>query len=160
GRKAVLLYIFKQPGANVIDIVDKVKEVLPRLTANIPPSIDIGIMLDRPTAVRASIEDFDFTADLTIVLLVLRVLLFPRSFWATFIPGVTVPLALLGSFAAMYLMEFTLDNLSLMALAIAVGFVVDDAIVVVENIHRHLEDGEAPFEAAINGAREIGFTVL
>jgi hydrophobe/amphiphile efflux-1 (HAE1) family protein len=160
GAKAVLLYIFKQPGANVIEIVDKVKELLPRLTANIPPAIDVGIMLDRTTTIRASIEDVEFTLILTIVLVVLVILLFLRSFWATFIPGVTVPLALLGSFAAMYLMNFSLDNLSLMALTISVGFVVDDAIVVVENIHRHIEDGEAPFEAALNGSREIGFTVL
>jgi hydrophobe/amphiphile efflux-1 (HAE1) family protein len=160
GSKGVLLYIFKQPGANVIDIVDKVKELLPHLTANIPPAIDVGIMLDRTTTIRASIEDVEFTLILTIVLVVLVILLFLRSFWATFIPGVTVPLALLGSFAAMYVMNFSLDNLSLMALTISVGFVVDDAIVVVENIHRHIEDGETPFEAALNGSREIGFTVL
>jgi HAE1 family hydrophobic/amphiphilic exporter-1 len=159
-KKGVLLYVYKQPGANVIEIVDKVKELLPRLTANIPPAIDVQILLDRTTTIRASIEDVEFTLVLTIVLVVLVILLFLRSFWATFIPGVTVPLALLGSFAAMYLMSFSLDNLSLMALTIAVGFVVDDAIVVVENIHRHIEDGEAPFEAAVNGSREIGFTVL
>jgi HAE1 family hydrophobic/amphiphilic exporter-1 len=159
-QKGVLLYVFKQPGANVIEIVDKVKELLPRLTANIPPAIDVSVLLDRTVTIRASIEDVEFTLALTIVLVVLVILLFLRSFWATFISGVTVPLALLGSFAAMYLMSFSLDNLSLMALTIAVGFVVDDAIVVVENIHRHVEDGEAPFEAAINGSREIGFTVL
>ncbi|MBO0753915.1 MAG: efflux RND transporter permease subunit, partial [Bradyrhizobiaceae bacterium] len=160
GGKGVLLYIFKQPGANVIDIVDRVKGLLPRLTANIPPAINVGIMLDRTVTIRASIEEVEFTLGLTIVLVVLVILVFLRSFWATFIPGVTVPLALLGSFAAMYLMGFSLDNLSLMALTIAVGFVVDDAIVVVENIHRHIENGEAPFEAAIKGSREIGFTVL
>ena len=160
GKKGILLYIYKQPGANVIEIVDKVKELLPRLTANIPPTIDVEVLLDRTTTIRASIEDVEFTLILTIVLVVLVILLFLRSFWATFIPGVTVPLALLGSFAAMYMMSFSLDNLSLMALTIAVGFVVDDAIVVVENIHRHLEDGEPPLEAALNGSREIGFTVL
>jgi hydrophobe/amphiphile efflux-1 (HAE1) family protein len=160
GKKGVLLYIFKQPGANVIEIVDRVKELLPHLTANIPPAIDVGIMLDRTVTIRASIEDVEFTLCLTVMLVVLVILLFLRNFWATFIPGITVPLALLGSFAAMYLMNFSLDNLSLMALTIAVGFVVDDAIVVVENIHRHLEEGEAPFEAAVNGSREIGFTVL
>jgi hydrophobe/amphiphile efflux-1 (HAE1) family protein len=159
-RKSVLLNIYKQPGANVIEIVDKIKELLPRLTANIPPAIDVTVLLDRTTTIRASIQDVEFTLVLTIVLVVLVILLFLRNFWATFIPGVTVPLALLGSFAAMYLMSFSLDNLSLMALTIAVGFVVDDAVVVVENIHRHIEDGEAPFEAALNGSREIGFTVL
>jgi HAE1 family hydrophobic/amphiphilic exporter-1 len=159
-KPGVLLFIFKQPGANVIEIVDKVKEMLPRLTANIPPSIDVAVLLDRTKTIRASIEDVEFTLVLTIVLVVLVILLFLRNFWATFIPGVTVPLALLGSFGAMYLMSFSLDNLSLMALTIAVGFVVDDAIVVVENIHRHIEEGEPPFEAAVNGSREIGFTVL
>jgi hydrophobe/amphiphile efflux-1 (HAE1) family protein len=159
-REGVLLYIYKQPGANVIEIVDKVKEMLPRLTANIPPAIDVGVQLDRTTTIRASITDVEFTLLLTIALVVLVILLFLRSFWATFIPGITVPLALLGSFGAMYLLNFSLDNLSLMALTISVGFVVDDAIVVVENIHRHIENGEEPFEAALNGSREIGFTVL
>jgi multidrug efflux pump subunit AcrB len=160
GQRAILLYIFKQPGANVIDIVDKVKEMLPRLKANIPPSIDVDILLDRTTTIRASIEDVEFTLALTIVLVILVVLLFLRNFWATFIPAVTVPLAILGSFASMYLLNFSIDNLSLMALTIAIGFVVDDAIVVVENIHRHIENGEEPYEAALKGSSEIGFTVL
>jgi hydrophobe/amphiphile efflux-1 (HAE1) family protein len=159
-ERGILLSIFKQPGANVIEIVDKIKEMLPRLTANIPPAIDVRVQLDRTTTIRASVADVEFTLALTIALVVLVILLFLRNFWATFIPGVTVPLALLGSFAAMYLLNFSLDNLSLMALTIAVGFVVDDAIVVVENIHRHMEDGEPPYEAAVNGSREIGFTVL
>ena len=120
----------------------------------------MSVQLDRTTTIRASVQDVEFTLALTIVLVVLVILLFLRNFWATFIPGVTVPLALLGSFAMMYLLNFSLDNLSLMALTIAVGFVVDDAIVVVENIHRHIENGEPPFEAAVNGSREIGFTVL
>jgi hydrophobe/amphiphile efflux-1 (HAE1) family protein len=160
GRRAILLYIFKQPGANVIDIVDKIKEMLPRLKANIPPSIDVDILLDRTTTIRASIADVEFTLALTIVLVILVILLFLRNFWATFIPAVTVPLAILGSFASMYLLNFSVDNLSLMALTIAIGFVVDDAIVVVENIHRHIENGEAPYEAALKGSSEIGFTVL
>src|SRR3984893_9863078 len=134
--------------------------MLPRLTANIPPAIELTIVLDRTPTIRASLADVEFTLGLTIALVVLVILLFLRNFWATFIRGVTVPLALLGSFAAMYLLNFSLDNLSLMALTISVGFVVDDAIVVVENIHRHIENGEAPYEAAVNGAREIGFTVL
>jgi hydrophobe/amphiphile efflux-1 (HAE1) family protein len=160
GKPGILLIVYKQPGANVIDTVDQIKEQLPRLTRNIPPAINISILLDRTTTIRASVEDVEFTLMLTIVLVVLVILLFLRNFWATLIPGVTVPLALLGSFAMMYLLNFSLDNLSLMALTISVGFVVDDAIVVVENIHRHIEDGEAPFEAAVNGSREIGFTVL
>ena len=134
--------------------------MLPRLTARIPPAIDVSVQLDRTTTIRASVEDVEFTLMLTIVLVVLVILLFLRNFWATFIPAVTVPLALLGSFASMYLLNFSLDNLSLMALTIAVGFVVDDAIVVVENIHRHIENGETPMDAALKGSSEIGFTVL
>ena len=159
-KPGILLIVYKQPGANVIDTVDQIKEQLPRLTRNIPPAINISILLDRTTTIRASVEDVEFTLLLTIVLVVLVILLFLRNFWATLIPGITVPLALLGSFAMMYLLNFSLDNLSLMALTISVGFVVDDAIVVVENIHRHIEDGELPLEAALNGSREIGFTVL
>ncbi len=160
GKPGILLVVYKQPGANVIDTVDQIKEQLPRLTRNIPPAINVSILQDRTITIRASVEDVEFTLMLTIVLVVLVILLFLRNFWATLIPGITVPLALLGSFAVMYLLNFSLDNLSLMALTISVGFVVDDAIVVVENIHRHIEDGEAPFEAALNGSREIGFTVL
>jgi hydrophobe/amphiphile efflux-1 (HAE1) family protein len=160
GTPSILLFVFKQPGANVINTVDQIKRELPRLVNNIPPAINISVLQDRTITIRASVEDVEFTLALTIVLVVLVILLFLRNFWATLIPGVTVPLALLGSFAMMYLMNFSLDNLSLMALTISVGFVVDDAIVVVENIHRHIEDGERPFEAALNGSREIGFTVL
>ena len=160
GKQGIMLVVFKQPGANVIETVDQIKAQLPRLTKNIPPAIDVSIMQDRTKTIRASVEDVEFTLMLTIVLVVLVILLFLRNFWATLIPGITVPLALLGSFACMYLLNFSLDNLSLMALTISVGFVVDDAIVVVENIHRHIEDGETPYDAAINGSREIGFTVL
>jgi hydrophobe/amphiphile efflux-1 (HAE1) family protein len=160
GQKAILLYVFKQPGANVINTVDQIKATLPRLIRNIPPAINITVLQDRTQTIRASVEDVEFTLALTVVLVVLVILLFLRNFWATLIPGVTVPLALLGSFAMMYLLNFSIDNLSLMALTIAVGFVVDDAIVVVENIHRHIEEGEEPFAAALNGSREIGFTVL
>jgi HAE1 family hydrophobic/amphiphilic exporter-1 len=152
--------VFKQPGANVIETVDQIKAQLPRLTRNIPPAIEVSIMQDRTKTIRASVADVEFTLLLTIVLVVLVILLFLRNFWATLIPGITVPLALLGSFAMMYLLGFSLDNLSLMALTISVGFVVDDAIVVVENIHRHIEGGETPYEAALSGSREIGFTVL
>jgi hydrophobe/amphiphile efflux-1 (HAE1) family protein len=159
-KPGIVLEVYKQPGANVVDIVDEIKATLPRLTANIPPAIEITTFLDRTTTIRASLADVEFTLGLTIVLVVLVILLFLRNFWVTAIPGVTVPLALLGSFAAMYLFNFSLDNLSLMALTISVGFVVDDAIVVVENIHRHIENGVPPYEAALRGSREIGFTVL
>ena len=158
--RGILLIIFKQPGANVIDTVDQIKAQLPRLTANIPPAIKVESILDRTTTIRASVTDVEFTLALTIGLVVTVILLFLRSFWATMIPSITVPLALLGSCAAMYLLNFSLDNLSLMALTIAVGFVVDDAIVVVENIHRHIEEGATPMQAALKGSSEIGFTVL
>jgi hydrophobe/amphiphile efflux-1 (HAE1) family protein len=159
-RDGVILAVFKQPGANVIDTVDQIKAELPQLAARIPPAIKVETILDRTVTIRASVIDVEFTLALTICLVVLVILLFLRNFWATLIPSVTVPLALSGSFAAMYLMHFSLDNLSLMALTIAVGFVVDDAIVVVENIYRHVEHGEPPFTAALRGSREIGFTVL
>ena len=159
-RDGVILAVFKQPGANVIDTVDQIKAELPQLAARIPPAITVETILDRTVTIRASVLDVEFTLMLTICLVVLVILLFLRNFWATLIPSVTVPLALAGSFAAMYLMHFSLDNLSLMALTIAVGFVVDDAIVVVENIYRHVEHGEPPFSAALKGSREIGFTVL
>jgi HAE1 family hydrophobic/amphiphilic exporter-1 len=160
GKLGVLLVVYKQPGANVIDTVDQIRLLLPRLIRNIPPGIEVKVAQDRTRTIRASVKDVEFTLALTVVLVVMVILLFLRNFWATVIPGITVPLALLGSAAAMYLLGFSLDNLSLMALTIAVGFVVDDAIVVVENIHRHVENGEAPFEAALAGAREIGFTVV
>jgi HAE1 family hydrophobic/amphiphilic exporter-1 len=159
-QPGVVLAVFKQPGANVVSIVDQIKAQLPQLTARIPPAIRVETILDRTTTIRASVLDVQFTLGLTIALVVLVVLLFLRNFWATFIPSITVPLALLGSFSAMYLFNFSLDNISLMALTIAVGFVVDDAIVVVENIHRHIENGATPLQAALNGSREIGFTVL
>src|SRR5207302_1621974 len=156
----ILLNIFKQPGVNVVETVDQIKARLPRLTANMPPAVKVDVVLDRTVMIRASVHDVEFTLMLTIALVVLIILLFLRDFWATFIPSITVPLALLGSFAAMYLFNFSLDNISLMALTIAIGFVVDDAIVVVENIYRHIENGVAPFEAALKGSREIAFTVL
>jgi len=159
-KDGVILAVYKQPGANVIDIVDNIQAELPQLTARIPPAVKVETILDRTVTIRASVSDVEFTLVLTICLVVMVILLFLRNFWATLIPSVTVPLALAGSFAAMYLMNFSLDNLSLMALTIAVGFVVDDAIVVVENIYRHVEHGEAPFTAALKGSREIGFTVL
>jgi hydrophobe/amphiphile efflux-1 (HAE1) family protein len=160
GKRGILLVVYKQPGANVIDTVDQVRALLPRLVRNIPPAINVEVLQDRTGTIRASVRDVEFTLAITVVLVVLVILLFLRNLWATVIPAITVPLAILGSAAMMYLLGFSLDNLSLMALTIAVGFVVDDAIVVVENIHRHIENGEAPFKAALDGAREIGFTVV
>jgi hydrophobe/amphiphile efflux-1 (HAE1) family protein len=159
-KPGILLSIRKLPGANVIDTVELIKAQLPKLTANIPVAMKVDTLLDRTVTIRASVEDVEFTLMLTIALVVLVVLLFLRNFWATFVPSITVPLALLGSFAAMYMLNFSLDNISLMGLTIAVGFVVDDAIVVVENIYRHVEDGLSPLEAALKGSREIAFTVL
>jgi hydrophobe/amphiphile efflux-1 (HAE1) family protein len=159
-KPGMLLAIRKLPGANVIDTVELIKAQLPKLTANIPAAMKVDPLLDRTVTIRASVRDVEFTLILTIVLVVLVVLVFLRSFWATFIPGVTVVLALLGSFAAMFALNFSLDNISLMGLTIAVGFVVDDAIVVVENIYRHVEDGMTPFEAALKGSGEIAFTVV
>ena len=156
----ILLNISKQPGANVIDTVDQIKAQLPRLTANVPPALTVQTIFDRTEIIRASVHDVEFTLVLTIGIVILVVLLFLRNFWATFIPGITIPLALLGSFGAMYLLNFSINNLSLMALTIAIGFVVDDAIVVVENIYRHIEEGLTPVEAALKGSREIAFTVL
>ncbi|MBE0704119.1 MAG: efflux RND transporter permease subunit, partial [Afipia sp.] len=160
GKRGVFLVVFKQPGANVIETVDKIKAQLPRLEKAIPPAVKIHIMSDRTTTIRAAVEDVQFTLLLTIALVVMVIFIFLRSFWATVIPSVTVPLALLGACALMWMAGYTLDNLSLMALTIAVGFVVDDAIVMLENISRYVEKGEDPYRAALKGASEIGFTIV
>jgi HAE1 family hydrophobic/amphiphilic exporter-1 len=160
GKRGVFLVVYKQPGANVIDTVDKIKAMLPRLVAAIPPAIKIEVISDRTQTIRAAVSDVQFTLLLTIALVVMVIFLFLRSFWATVIPTVTVPLALLGACALMWIFGYTLDNLSLMALTIAVGFVVDDAIVMLENITRYIEEGEKPLAAAFKGASEIGFTIV
>ena len=160
GQPAVLVVIFRQPAANMIDTVDRIKALLPRLQASIPPAIKLAIAMDRTTTIRASLKDVQITLLISISLVILVVFLFLRNGWATFIPSVTVPLSLLGTFGVMYLVGYSLDNLSLMALTISTGFVVDDAIVVIENITRHLESGLPPMKAALRGAEEIGFTVL
>lgn len=160
GKRGVFLIIFKQPGANVIDTVDRIKAELPRLIAAIPPAIKIKIISDRTTTIRAAIEDVQITLLITICLVIMVIFLFLRNFWATIIPSVTVPLALLGACALMWPFGYSLDNLSLMALTISVGFVVDDAIVVLENISRYIEQGEKPMAAALKGAGEIGFTIM
>ncbi|TGE00298.1 multidrug efflux RND transporter permease subunit [Methylobacterium nonmethylotrophicum] len=160
GQRGVFLVIFKQPGANVIETVDRIKAELPRITAALPAGIVVKTLSDRTQTIRASVEDVQFTLLITIALVVAVIFVFLRSVWATIIPSVTVPLALLGACALMWLAGYTLDNLSLMALTIAVGFVVDDAIVVLENIARYVEEGMKPMQAALKGAGEIGFTIV
>jgi HAE1 family hydrophobic/amphiphilic exporter-1 len=160
GKRAVFLVIFKQPGANVIDTVDQILGELPRIKASMPPSIDVSVLSDRTQTIRASVTDVQLTLLLTIVLVVGVIFVFLRSVWATIIPSMTVPLALLGAFGLMWGAGYTLDNLSLMALTISVGFVVDDAIVMLENITRYTEQGLSPREAAFKGAGEIGFTIM
>jgi len=160
GKRGVFLIVFKQPGANVIETVDRIKAELPRLRAAMPPTLNVGILSDRTQTIRASVEDVQFTLLLTIGLVIAVIFVFLRTFWATVIPSVTVPLSLLGACGLMYLMSYSLDNISLMALTISVGFVVDDAIVMLENIVRHVEDGMKPYEAALQGSGEIAFTIL
>jgi HAE1 family hydrophobic/amphiphilic exporter-1 len=159
-QRCIILAVQRQPGANVIATVDRVKAMLPQLQASIPKDIKVSILSDRTETIRASVSDVRFTLVLTVALVVMVIFLFLRNFWATVIPAVTVPLSLIGTFAALYELGYSLDNLSLMALTIAVGFVVDDAVVVIENIVRHLEEGLAPMQAAIKGSGEIGFTIV
>jgi hydrophobe/amphiphile efflux-1 (HAE1) family protein len=160
GKPAILVIVFKTSTANVIQTVDNVKKMLPMLEASIPPAIQVHVALDRTTTIRASVRDVTRTLVISIMLVILVVFLFLREVRSTLIPTVAVPLSLLGTFAVMYLLGYTLDNLSLMALTISTGFVVDDAIVVIENISRHLEAGMTPYRAAMVGSKEIGFTVL
>lgn len=160
GQRSVLLAVFRQPAANMIDTVDRVNAILPVLRASISPSLHLSVAVDRSTTIRASVHDVEMTLVVSITLVILVVFAFLRSTWATIIPSVAVPLSLIGTFGIMYLFNYSLDNLSLMALTICTGFVVDDAIVVIENITRHIENGMKPFSAAMKGASEIGFTVL
>ncbi len=160
GKPCVLLVIFRQPGANIIDTVDRIREAIPSLKASIPTAMDFTIVLDRTATIRASVSDVERTLAISIALVILVVFLFLRNVRATLIPSVAVPVSLIGTFGVMYLCHYSIDNLSLMALTIATGFVVDDAIVVIENISRYLEQGMSPMEAALKGAEEIGFTVL
>ena len=160
GKRAVLLVIFRQPGANIISTVDNVRELIPQLKSAISPSIKLDVVMDRTLTVRASVRDIEITLIISVILVVFVVFVFLRNVRSTIIPSIAVPLSLVGTFGVMYLLGYSLDNLSLMALAISTGFVVDDAIVVLENINRHLEDGMEPVAAAFLGAKEIGFTVL
>jgi multidrug efflux pump len=160
GQPAVILQITRQPGANIIDTVDRVRNLLPKLQGAIHGAAQIGIAMDRSTTIRASLHDIEITLLIAVILVILVVFVFLRDFRATLIPCVAVPISLIGSFGAMYLLHYNLDNLSLMALTISTGFVVDDAIVVMENIVRHIEGGMPRFQAALQGVREVGFTVL
>jgi multidrug efflux pump len=160
GKPAVLIIVFRQPGANIIQTVDNVYALLPELSASVSPAIHINTVMDRTTTIRASVHDIEITLLISVILVILVVFAFLRTVRATIIPSIAVPLSLIGTFAVMWVCGYSLDNLSLMALAVSTGFVVDDAIVVLENITRHLEDGMDPVTAAFRGAREIGFTVL
>jgi hydrophobe/amphiphile efflux-1 (HAE1) family protein len=159
-KRAVIMAIQREPGANVINTVNRIKAMMPVLQASIPPAVKVNIISDRTETIRASVSDVQFTLMLTVALVVMVIFIFLRNFWATVIPAITVPLSLIGTFAVLYELGYSLDNLSLMALSIAVGFVVDDAVVVIENIVRHMEEGASPFEASMKGAGEIGFTIV
>src|SRR6202035_1046621 len=159
-HRAIILGIQRQPGANVIQTVGRIKSMLPVLEASIPAAVKVSVISDRTQTIRASVTDVQFTLMLTVALVVMVIFLFLRNFWATVIPAVTVPLSLIGTFAVLYELGYSLDNLSLMALSIGVGFVVDDAVVVIENIVRHIEAGLTPMAAALKGSSEIGFTIV
>ena len=159
-KRAVILGVQRQPGANVVEVVDAIKAILPSLRAQIPQSIQLDVFFDRTQSIRESVHDVQLTLIGTIVLVILVIFLFLRNVSATIIPSLALPMSIVGTFAVMYLLDYSLDNLSLMALTLAVGFVVDDAIVVLENIVRHMEQGEEPYEAAVKGAKEIGFTIV
>jgi multidrug efflux pump len=160
GKPAILIIVFRQPGANIIATVDRVRALLPQLQASIPPAIHLSVAIDATRTIRASVRDIEITLVVSIVLVILVVFVFLRDVRSTFIPSVAVPVSLIGTLGVMYLLGYSIDNLSLMALTVATGFVVDDAIVVIENITRHLEEGMQPLEAALQGAKEIGFTVI
>ncbi len=160
GKRAILIIVRRQPGANIIEVIDRVKALIPVISASISPAIDITVVSDRSRTIRASVADVQATLLLTVFLVILVVFAFLRSLWATAIPSLAVPLSLVGTFGVMYLLDYSIDNLSLMALTISTGFVVDDAIVMIENIARYLEAGETPLNAALKGAKQIGFTIM
>ncbi len=160
GHRAIVLAIQRQPGSNTIAVVDEVKSILPRFGAQLPATLSLQILYDRSQSIRASVSDVEFTLILAAILVVAVIFVFLRTLSATLIPSLALPIAVIGTFAGMMFFGYSLDNLSLLALTLSVGFVVDDAIVMLENIVRHIEEGEAPFEATLRGAREIGFTIL
>ena len=157
---AVILNIQRQPGANVIAVTDRIRQMLPQLASAMPAAVDVAVLTDRTVTIRSSVHDVEFELMLAVVLVVLVIFVFIRSTRATLIPSLSVPLSLVGTFGAMYLLGFSLNNLSLMALTISTGFVVDDAIVVIENIARYIEEGESPLQAALRGSEQIGFTII
>ena len=159
-QPAIIVNIQRQPGANVIEVVDRIKQLLPQLQASLPAAVDVTLLTDRTITIRASVHDVQFELFLAIALVVMVIFLFLRSLSATVIPSVAVPLSLIGTFGVMYLAGFSINNLTLMALTIATGFVVDDAIVMIENIARYIEAGEKPMAAALKGAEQIGFTII
>src|SRR5437868_4944836 len=157
---AVIMNVQRQPGANIINVVDRIEHLLPQLTNSLPPSVKVAVLTDRTTTIRASVHDVEFELMLTVLLVVLVIFLFLRRLSATIIPSVAVPLSIVGTFGVMYLLGYSPDNLSLMALTISTGFVVDDAIVMIENITRFIEEGHDPLEAALMGSKQIGFTII
>src|SRR5205814_6138892 len=157
---AIIVNSQRQPGANLIEVVDRVKQLLPQLQSALPTAAQVTVLTDRTTTIRASVHDVQFELMLAVVLVVLVIFVFLRSAAATFIPSITVPVSIVGTFAVMYALGYSLNNLSLMALTIATGFVVDDAVVMVENVARYLEQGHSPLAAALKGSREIGFTII
>jgi len=160
GNRAIVLAILRQPGTNTVEVVDNIKKVLPQLEQQIPAAITVSTLYDRSVSIRASVNDVKFTLMLTITLVVMVIFLFLRNISATIIPSLALPMSIIGTFSVMYLLGYSVDNLSLMALTLSVGFVVDDAIVMLENIVRHMEMGKTPMRAAIDGSTEIGFTIL
>ena len=160
GKPAIVLYVLKKPDANVVQTVDEILKTIPQLKHWIPASVDVHVIYDRTLLIRAAISDVQFTIATAIVLVVMVLALFLRRFWTTFIPSVTIPVAIASTLVVMYFLGFSLDNISLMALTIAVGFVIDDAVIIIENITRLMQAGETPIDAALNGTRQMGFTVI
>ena len=160
GKPAIVLYVLKKSDANVVETVDEILRTLPQLRHWIPASVDIHVVYNRTLLIRAAIADVQFTIAIAIVLVVLVLALFLRRFWTTFIPSVTIPVAIAATLVAMYFLNFSLDNISLMALTVAIGFVIDDAVIIIENITRLMDEGETPIDAALKGTRQMGFTVI
>jgi len=158
--RAIVLFIQRQPGANTVEVVDNIKKLLPQFRSAIPASVSLEVLIDRSLTIRKSVSDVEHTLFLAVCLVILVIFLFLRNLSATVIPSLALPMSIIGTFAAMALLNYSLDNLSLMALTLCVGFVVDDAIVMLENIVRHMENGEPAMEAALKGSREIGFTII
>ena len=159
-NRSISMWVLRQPGTNTVEVVDSIKQLLPLFRTQLPAGVKLDIIYDRSESIRASVNDVKFTLFLTVCLVILVIFLFLRNLSATVIPSLALPMSIVGTFAGMYLLGYTLDNLSLMALTLSVGFVVDDAIVMLENIVRRMEEGESVFEAALNGSKQIGFTIL